>query len=517
MAFFYKYSKILLQYILSRYYILIIITYLYNSLIYNNTTFCSEPATKQGIGLVLSGGGAKGFAHIGVLKIIDSLGIKVDYIGGTSMGAIIGGLYAMGYSGKEIETLVKNVDWNTLFADIADRDLIPVYEKLSLERYISTLRFKGKNILLPKGYINGHNIINYLSEITYAAHEINDFRKLPIPFFCIATNIETGEEKIIENGILPFAMRASMAIPTVFSPLVLNDQLLVDGGVINNFPVNRMKERFPGKIIGVDLQTGLLPKNEITSFTSILDQISTLIDYNTYNINKSLCDIYLHPDIEDYSIMSFSKEAIDTLIKRGEATALKELMNLSDTMNIKANNNYDSSIHLKLTNDMKFYFNEIEVIGQKRNNPNYVRTILGYKTNEPLTVQQIKLGIKKLFATNEYEYITYIIESSRKILQIICKENIYNTINLGINYEQGNSASILLNITRKKKFFNSDILIGDIKLGDHPGIKIFYGLDRGLRPAPDIQLQWQNFLINFYEKGKKEGYAKINFSIIQAG
>ncbi len=480
-------------------------------------SYSQDYDTTKGVALVLSGGVAKGFAHIGVLKVLDSLEIPVEYIGGTSIGAIIGGLYAMGYSGKEIEILVKKVNWNTIFSDTPERNLIPVYEKIISERYVMSLQTQGINVQLPKGILSGHNIINYLSEITYGAHDINNFRKLPIPFFCIAADIETGEEIILEDGILPFAMRASMAMPTIFSPFIIDDKLLVDGGIINNFPINRMKERFPGIIIGVDLQTGLLPRNEITSFTSIFDQLSTLIDYNTYKQNKLLCNIYIHPDMEGYSATSFSNNAIDSLIKKGEEATILKINELKKIPHSSSYSDSNSRMPITLSDDVEFNFNSVEVIGQKRNNPSYIQSMLGYKPDHPLTFEQLKLGIRKLFATNEYDYITYIISSNENKLSVYCKEHIINTLNIGINYQQGTSASVLFNITRKKSLFNSDILIADIVLADHPGFSFFYGLDRGIKPAPDVKYQWNNFSINYYDKGKKIGQATTNFSIIQAG
>ncbi len=177
------------------------------------------------VGLVLSGGGAKGLAHIGALKIIDSLGIRVDYISGTSMGAIIGSLYASGYSGKQIDSIFKKVDFDDVISDNLPRAAKTFYERDNAEKYAITLPFEKFKIKLPSGLLSGQNNYNLLSRLTMHVYDIDDFSKLPIPFFCVATNIETGEEVILNKGNLAQAVTASSAFPSLFKPVIINNQI----------------------------------------------------------------------------------------------------------------------------------------------------------------------------------------------------------------------------------------------------------------------------------------------------
>jgi len=471
---------------------------------------------QSGLGLVLCGGGAKGFAHIGVLKILDSLHVPIDYVGGTSIGAIIGSMYAMGYSGKEIEQMAMQTNWEDLFSDDADRNLIPFFEKNLMERYISTFKINEKGIKLPEGFISGQKILNFLSEITIDAQSFKDFRQFKIPFFCIATDIAEGKDVVLETGDITKTLRASMSIPTAFTPYLLNNRLMIDGGIINNFPVDVMKERFNGKIIGVDIQKGLMSSQNIESFTSVLNQLSTILDLNRFTSNKSLCDIYIHPDINGYSTMSFNAEAVDSLIKRGEKAArllIPELKKYSC-------NDFDTNSTCKrdytILNNRVFKVTEIRVTGQKRNSPTYIRQKLGIEIGKSFTLDKLKYGIDKLYATNEYEYVSYRFVQ-KDVLEIFCKERINNSIGVGINYEKGTSATVLLNYSYKNMLFNGDLFSIDTKLSEYPGLKTFYVLDKGAIPAPLVKLQYNKLGFNFYNNGKHVGNALVNFGVLEAG
>ena len=194
------------------------------------------------IGLVLSGGGAKGFAHIGVLKVLEQAGVKIDYIGGTSMGAVVGGLYSSGYSASQIDSIFTNTNFDELLKDYIPRTTKSFYEKRNDELYAISLSFKKFSIGIPIALSKGMYNYNLLTKLTHNVRHIRDFNKLPIPFVCVATDIEKGEEVVIHSGYLPQALLASSAFPTLFSPIELNGKLLVDGGVTNNYPVEEVRK-----------------------------------------------------------------------------------------------------------------------------------------------------------------------------------------------------------------------------------------------------------------------------------
>ena len=246
-------------------------------------------AERKRVGLVLGGGGAKGAAHIGVLKVLEEAGIPIDYIAGTSMGAIVGGLYAVGYSANEIDSLVKLQDWNLLLSDRVKRSNLSFPEKENSERYIISLPFgKSKEERTISGMIQGQNLQNLFSGLTIGYHDSLDFDQLPIPFACVAVDIVRGEEHVFRGGSLPLALRASMAIPAVFSPVKQDSMILVDGGLNNNYPADIAKDI--GKadiIIGVDLGTSdLKEQDNIKSASDVVGQIVALYGNKKYEENK---------------------------------------------------------------------------------------------------------------------------------------------------------------------------------------------------------------------------------------
>ena len=215
------------------------------------------------IGLVLSGGGSKGFAHIATLKALDSLNIPIDYIAGTSFGAIAGAMYALGYSGKEIEKMALGTDWYEVQNDEPKRKYLPYFRKKDTGKYQLNFGLDGVKPVPRTGLIYGQKIILELNKWTREFEQINDFDNFPIPFRCNAFDIISGEEVIIKEGSLANALRASVSIPTIFSPVEWGDGLLVDGGVVNNLPVNIVKEMGADIVLAVDVSTPALTKGNI--------------------------------------------------------------------------------------------------------------------------------------------------------------------------------------------------------------------------------------------------------------
>ena len=223
------------------------------------------------VAVVLSGGGAKGVAHISALKVIEEVGIPVDYVVGTSMGSIIGGLYAIGYSPTQLDSLVRSQDWEWLLSDKPKRDYRTLTEQENEVRYILSVPMTRKGSLLkPESLARGQNIGDMFAALTIGFHDSIDFRRLPVPFACIATDITDGSEVILNRGVLAEAMRASMAIPGVFSPVRKDGMILVDGGLVNNFPVDVARNMGADIVIGVDVQEGLHKEDRLNSLSEIL-------------------------------------------------------------------------------------------------------------------------------------------------------------------------------------------------------------------------------------------------------
>lgn len=260
------------------------------------------------VGLVLSGGGAKGFAHIGVLKAIEKAGVQIDYIGGTSMGAIIGGLYAVGYSATQIEEIILKTDFVALLRDKLPRNSETFFEKESGEKTVISLPVKKGKISLPRAISKGQNVLNLLLELFDTVDEQQDFTKLNIPFFCIATDVEKGSSVLLEEGSLPMALRASASFPSLLNPIEVHGKLLVDGGIANNFPVSIMASKGMDIIIGIDVEGKLFQKEKINSAVALLNQIMSYQMYRKSDEEIKKLDVYIHPEIFKYTVVDFGKK-----------------------------------------------------------------------------------------------------------------------------------------------------------------------------------------------------------------
>ncbi|UKK51023.1 patatin-like phospholipase family protein [Prevotella sp. E13-17] len=284
-----------------------------------------QQSHRKKVAVVLSGGGAKGVAHIGVLKVLEKAGIPVDIITGTSMGSIVGGLYAIGYNAHSLDSLVRNQDWTYVITDrenlknqsLSDREKQNTY-------FISTNTTVVRRNKNAGGLITGKNISELFNKLCVGYTDSLDFsRDLPIPFACVATDIINYEEYDFHSGRLPQAMRASMAIPAVFSPVRLDDKVLVDGGLRNNYPVDIAREMGADIVIGVSVSDHPMGYDDVWGTMSVLNQIINMNCKNKFDENKDNTDLYLYVDPEGYTAASFSPTAIDTLIQRGEDEAMR--------------------------------------------------------------------------------------------------------------------------------------------------------------------------------------------------
>ncbi len=281
------------------------------------TLSVAQPSRPK-VGLTLSGGGAKGLAHIGVLKAIDSAGLKVDFVTGTSMGSIIGALYAVGYSGKEIEAIAKNIDWPAMFSNRPALDMINMNEKREFSNYAIEVPLERGRAKLYSGFIEAEGIWLKFGELLYPVYDVKDFSKFSIPFRCIATDAATGKPVVLQNGELVKAIRASMAIPSVFSSVPYEGTKLVDGGLVRNFPVSDAREMGADYVIGVNLSQGLLSADKLTSPIDILYQMGFYKDAEDFEKQKRLCDLLINPPVTGFSAADFG--ASDSLIAIGNAT-----------------------------------------------------------------------------------------------------------------------------------------------------------------------------------------------------
>lgn len=297
------------------------------SLLSSVSVHASDGKGRKKVAVVLSGGGAKGMAHIGALRVIEKAGIPIDIITGTSMGSIVGGLYAIGYDAHRLDSMVRVQDWSFLLTDKleAHSPLLDNRERQNTYFLTKTLTLsKNKITNKPGGMIEGRNLDKLFNRLTAGYRDSIDFNSLPIPFACVATNIVDNSEYVMHSGFLSEAMRSSMAIPGVFSPVRKDSMVLVDGGLRNNFPVDIARQMGADVVIGVTVQEDLKEAYELKSTSDVLMQIVNINCKNKYDENLAMTDVPICVNTSGYSSASFTASAIDTLMKRGEEAAVEQ-------------------------------------------------------------------------------------------------------------------------------------------------------------------------------------------------
>jgi NTE family protein len=436
-------------------------------------------ADKPKIGLVLSGGGAKGLAHIGVLKVLEEAGIHIDYIAGTSMGSIVGGLYAIGYNASELEKIALDQNWITLLNDDINRKSLPVDEKDELGRYIVSFPVKNLRPALPGGMKEGQNISTLLSRLTWSVKDVNDFNRFPIPFHCIAADIVTGEEIVIQKGYLPDALRASMAIPTIFTPVEWENKLLVDGGIINNFPADRVKEMGADIIIGVDLGFRPNKKEELHNLSAIMEQ-AILFRANEKNMqNVKLVDILIEPDaVAGYNIADFRQSK--ALIALGELAARKhwtQLKSLADSLNITPVNPHT----VVTAAPDSIFISQVIFSGLKNVSESFILGKLRLKIPGTVRIYDIESAIDRIYGSQFFEKALYKIvpRENENILELRLVERDYDLLRLGGRYDSDFNSYLLINTTFRNFLLKGTKLSFDFILGQYSRAKVTYTVHSG--------------------------------------
>lgn len=331
------------------------------------------------IALVLSGGGAKGAAHVGVLKVLERVGIPIDIITGTSMGSIVGGIYACGHHANELDSVFRIQNWSFVLSDREDLSHQSLHEREKQNTYIisKSLNFGKTPQNTGGGFIMGKNIISMFDALTMPYHDSIDFNTLPIPFACVATDVVDNSEHVFHSGVLSRAMRASMAIPGVFAPVRIGDKVLVDGGLRNNYPADIARAMGADYIIGVDVSTELKTAPELNSTSSILLQI---VDHNCkdkFQENRAITDIMIRVNTKGYSSASFSTAAIDTLIRRGEEAAMEhwdELTALLEKTGKPLPHSSYQRTNMPPTSTSRYKIGEFRFLGMSKSDETYIRT-----------------------------------------------------------------------------------------------------------------------------------------------
>jgi len=385
--------------------LLLVFTFVFGS---TYEAFGQTNADRPKVSLTLSGGGAKGLAHVGLLHAIDSAGLPIDMITGTSMGAVIGAMYAVGYSAKQIDSVARYIDWDAIFSSTPDLRRVPADQKLEIEQQAFELKLKNGKVQIPTGIIESQELWLLLSELFLPVYDKPEFSDFSIPFKCIATDVLTGEAVVHENGNITLAVRSSMAIPSVFTAIDLDGRRLIDGGVVRNFPVRDAKEMGADILIGVNVSTARIPAEQLSSALDILYQTAFISSSSEFQEERKLLDIFVDVDMGPYSAASFTSS--DSIIERGRLAGLAYypvFKRLADSLNAIYPVNFNPC---RLPTDQSFLVRGIEFEGLERTTRTSILERLGINTGDFVTAAHLSERIREVHSTRLYKSVIYIAE-----------------------------------------------------------------------------------------------------------
>lgn len=479
---------------------------------------------RKKVGVVLSGGGAKGMAHIKALKVIEEAGIPIDYIAGTSMGAIVGGLYAIGYTPEQLDSMVRKQDWTFLLSDRIKRSAMSLTDRERSEKYTVSIPFtKTPKDAATGGIMKGQNLANLFSDLTVGYHDSIDFNKLPIPFACVAANVVNGDQIVFHDGILSTAMRASMAIPGVFTPVRQDSMVLVDGGIVNNYPADVVKAMGADIIIGVDVQNALKKADKLNSVPDILGQIVDITCQSNHEKNVDLTDTYIRVNVDGYSSASFTPAAIDTLMRRGEEAAkdqwssllaLKKKIGIAEDYTPKQHGPYSS-----LSNARTVYVTDISFSGVEVDDKKWLMKKCKLEENSDISTQQIEQALYQLRGSQSYSSASYTLKETPEgyHLNFLLQEKYERRINLGIRFDSEEIASLLVNATADLKTRIPSRLALTGRLGKRYAARIDYTLEPMQQRNFNFSYMFQYNDINIYEEGDRAYNTTYKYHLAEFG
>ena len=467
------------------------------------------------IGLTLSGGGAKGLAHIGILKAIDSAGLKIDYITGTSMGAIVGALYASGYSGNDIERLRRDIDFDVLFSNNVPLKTLSMEEKDQYSRFAIELPFINNKIRLTTGVITGQELSSKFAELFFHVYNVRNFNDFKIPFKCMATDLETGDLVVMDTGNVITALRATMAIPSVFSAVIRDGKKLVDGGLVRNFPVKNVREMGADIVIGSNVTNGLSKIEKIKTPVDVLFQMAFYRDAADFKEELPLTDIYIHMPLEAYNAGSFASasEILDQGIKTG-LQYYPTFKKLADSINALG------AAKEKTTNTItngSVYINSYKVNGLKKTSESFFLHLMNFDDHKYYTALQINKSIRRAIGSRYYSTIGYTLEPvSKDTANIVftAEENPSTYLKAGLYYTRFRGINVNVNLTSRDFIIPNSRSMVSASIGESTQIEAehlqYLGRIKNIAFIAGFRLD--NQTINTFQNFKVEGAYKQNFS-----
>jgi NTE family protein len=477
---------------------------------FTQNTSKPEPNKRPKVGLVLSGGGAKGYAYIGLLKVLHEINMPIDYIGGSSIGSIMGALYAIGYHPDSIEQIIRNENWGMIISNKLDRKYIAYEEKVFGEKYLFSMPIENNKVGTGNSLFGSLNVDLMLNRFFSPVYHITDFNKLNTPFLCIGTDLITGEGIVLNKGSLPRAIRASMAIPGYFPPMYHQGHYFIDGGVVNNYPAEQIKALGADIIIGGDVQSKLTTDiNDLNSITKILDHVIGYqrIEANTKGIE--LTDLHIHFEM-DYSMMDFTK--YDSIIAIGERVTMQyydELKSLADSLNAIE---YFVPKNLTTTPLDTIFINNVKLIGDESLKKKLVNGYFTEEQNTEVALSDIEESMKYLSGTKSFNDVNYklVKEGDETNLNVYFKKAGQGSVSAGIHYDNDYKGNILANLTLRNIWNTRAKFYTDIFLGQSPRLKSMLILNNGFKPGIGIELDYYSFNFSTYGNSIKTNNWKFD-------
>ena len=473
-----------------------------------------EPGRRLRVAVVLSGGGAKGMAHIGALKVLERAGIPIDIITGTSMGSIIGGMYACGHRAQELDSVVRRQDWSYVLSDREDLSHQSLREREKQNTYVIS-----KSLSLGKpttgsvgGIIMGKNIVTLFDALTWPYNDSIDFNTLPIPFACVATNVVDNSEVVFHSGILSQAMRASMSIPGAFAPVRQGDMVLVDGGLRNNFPADIAREMGADIIIGVDVQSEPKKASGLTSASTILLQIVDFNCKNKYDENMKITDVPIRVNTTGYSAASFTSAAIDTLIRRGEEAAMKNWDKLVELRTRLGTGRRElrpriANVRTPLPNATRYKIGVIVFENMTKSDQVYLRSKYRLRTGDSIDMDRADMITTSIRQDLYYKTARFRIQNNPgrddATLTFIAGDKRGTQINVGARFD--NEEMVAMQANAEIPFQTSTPM--DVELTLRLGKRLTASADWSFHPIsffrPTVGYSFRHNDIDFYEYGSK--------------
>lgn len=495
------------------------------------------------VALVLSGGGAKGAAHVGVIEHIESLGIPVDMVLGTSMGGLVGGLYALGYTVPEMDSLIRNMDWNWALSDRQSRDYVSYNDVKYKEKYLLSIPFyherdyynmmladehrfdhvKKHEILhigadneggadflknnllgsLPSGYIYGQNVSNLISSLTIGYQDSIDFQTLPIPFFCIATDMVSGKAKIWHSGKMNIAMRSTMSIPGVYAPVRTEGMVLVDGGLRDNYPTSLAREMGADIIIGVDLSQAQRSYTQINNIGDILGQGIDMLSRDALEKNINVPDVKIKPYLPEFNMMSFTPTAIDTIIVRGREAALAQDSLLREVASRTAGK-YTPEPKQKAYDfhSDSLRIAEIDVKGVLPREKALLMDRLHLEVGDRISRKDLDHIVAQIYGTQCYDYVTYELLGDKEPFRLVlnCRKGPVHQLGIGVRADTEEIVSVLLNLGlyTHRLYGHSFDLTGKISANPYVQFKWSYDVPKIPTVNASVSARWTDMgMLNF--------------------